>query len=119
LRPSPTRNTSTLELRVFKRISDGSLVFNYATELSVGGRLSRARLETHRRVIDAYLGAGATALLDLKTTVVFGTDLVGEFLELLPPRRTVVARRVRAPRSLAGLATLARNQSKRREHSAF
>jgi hypothetical protein len=77
---------ATLELRVFKRTSDGSVQFHYTIELSVGGRLSRARVLAHQRVVDTYLGSGATAQLDSKSTVVFGVDLVGEFMELLAPQ---------------------------------
>jgi len=89
---------ATLELRVFKRVSDGSLAFSYSTELFVGGRLSKSRLAQHRAAIDAALGEGATAQLDVKSTAIFGTDMVGEFLELLAPRRPIEAAARTAPR---------------------
>jgi len=107
-----TDQAATLELRVFKRISDGSLLFSYLTELSVGGRLSKARLTEYRGAIDAHLGSGATAQLDARSTVVFGADLVGEFLDLVQPRPIGAPelprapRRTRLPSTVAGLAHL-------------
>jgi len=110
---------ATLELRVFKRVSDGSLAFHYASELWVGGRLSRARLAQCRGVIDDYFGHGATAQIDLKTTVVFGVDLVGDYLA--PDARTPVRRTRpdRLPRALPGLTALAATHKGRSLRSTF
>ena len=112
-----SEQASTLELRVFKRISDGDVIFNYSRELFVGGRLSVARLVQHRSVIDASLGQGATDRLDVRTTVVFGCDRVGEFLELLPLRPAAAHERRRAPRELAAPAVSTHGLHERGAHS--
>lgn len=55
------------------KISDGK---GYATAYPdlQGGRLTRARLETQRDIIDSEFGAGATDLIDIKRTLIIVED---------------------------------------------
>lgn len=82
---------STLELRSFKRIDvkegkeakEGArLQWDRSQQLFTGGRLSKARLQAHASEIDAVLGVGVTALIELplKYTIMLGDDEISAAL---------------------------------------
>ena len=74
------QQASTLALRTFKRHADGVLQWDHEQDLVIGGRMSKARLREHRARIDEHFGPGATDALDPRATIVFGDDLVGDYI---------------------------------------